>query len=98
MATVSGSGGGQSRLTTLDASGQVMAGIDAAGHAESVAAAGDMLLVLFTGQESTLYEADLTEIVSYQPEEGVNRIFLTRGGMAYFAGPEGVTQIDFGRN
>ena len=75
-----------------------MAGIDAAGHAESVAAAGDMLLVLFTGQESTLYEADLTEIVSYQPEEGVNRIFLTRGGMAYFAGPEGVTQIDFGRN
>ena len=98
VATVSGNGGGQSRLTTLDASGQVMAGIDAAGHAESVAAAGDMLLVLFTGQESTLYEADLTEIVSYQPEEGVNRIFLTRGGMAYFAGPEGVTQIDFGRN
>lgn len=97
VACVTGSTGGRGTLTTLDSGGRVIGSVDAARHAESVSAAGDMLLVLFTGEESTLFEEDLTEIVSYQPEEGVNRIFLTRGGMAYFAGPQGVTQIDFGR-
>lgn len=97
VATLTGSAGGQGTLTTLDSGGHVLGSISAARHVESVSAAGDRLIALFTGEESTLFSSDLTEIVSYQPEEGVNRIFLTRGGMAYFAGPAGVTQIDFGR-
>lgn len=97
VATVTGSSGGQGTLTVLDGSGQIRQSLSAPRHVESLCAAGDTLLVLFTGEEATLYDAELSEIVSYQPEEGVNRIFLTRGGMAYFAGPEGVTQIDFGR-
>ena len=83
--------------TVLDASGHVLGSVSAPRHVESIAASEDRLLVLFTGEEATLFDTQLREIVSYQPEAGVNRIFLTHGGMGYFAGPEGVTQIDFGR-
>ena len=97
VAAVTGSRGGLGTLTVLDASGHVLGSVSAPRHVESIAASEDRLLVLFTGEEATLFDTQLREIVSYQPEAGVNRIFLTHGGMGYFAGPEGVTQIDFGR-
>ena len=97
VAAVTGSRGGLGTLTVLDASGHVLGSVSAPRHVESIAASEDRLLVLFTGEEATLFDTQLQEIVSYQPEAGVNRIFLTHGGMGYFAGPEGVTQIDFGR-
>ena len=64
---------------------------------EALSVGGEELLALFTGEESTLFSSALEELVSYQPEEGVTQVFLTPGGMAYYAGPGGVTQIDFSR-
>lgn len=97
VAVLSGYGGGQGTLTTYDSRGQTLGSVAAARHVDALTTDGTRLLALFTGEESTLFSADLSEIVSYQPEESVDRVFLTHGGVAYFAGPEGVTQIDFGR-
>ena len=97
VATLTGYGGGQGLLTAYDAQGGILGSVAAPRHVDALSTDGERLLALFTGEESTLFSTDLAEIVSYQPEEGVDRVFLTHGGMAYFAGPEGVTQIDFGR-
>ncbi len=97
VSTVSGSAGGSGVLTTFDAQGQILDSLSAPRHADALCVCGDQLLVLYTGEESTLYKSDLSEVVSYQPEEGVKQIFLTPNGTAYYAGPGGVTQIVFGR-
>ena len=97
VSTVSGFSGGTGTITTFDGQGQVIASLSAPRHVEALSVGGEELLALFTGEESTLFSAKLEELVSYQPEEGVTQVFLTPGGMAYFAGPEGVTQIDFSR-
>ena len=58
---------------------------------------GSQLLVLFTGEESTLFSSALEEIVSYQPPEDVRQVFLCSDSRALFAGASGVVQIDFNR-
>ena len=97
VSAVSGYAGGTGTITTFDDRGEVIASLSAPRHVEALSAGGDALLALFTGEESTLFSSSLEELVSYQPEEGVTQVFLTPGGMAYFAGPGGVTQIDFSR-
>ena len=97
VSTVSGASGGTGTITTFDEQGQIIASLSAPRHVEALSVGGEELLALFTGEESTLFSSALEELVSYQPEEGVTQVFLTPGGMAYYAGPGGVTQIDFSR-
>lgn len=97
VSTVTGYSGGAGTITTFDGQGQIIASLSAPRHVDALSSGGDSLLALFTGEESTLFSSSLEELVSYQPEEGVSQVFLTPGGMAYFAGPGGVTQIDFSR-
>lgn len=95
--TVSGESGANGILTTLDASGAILGSRAVPGAVDALSSSGDRLLVLFVGEESTLYTSALEEIVSYQPDADVRRVFLTPDGNAYFAGNSGVTQIDFDR-
>lgn len=95
LATVSGFSGGSAVLTTLNAGGQLLGSSNAPRNVEAISTGADAVLALFTGEESTLFNAALEEQVSYQPEDDVTQVFLTPGGMAFFAGASGVTQIDF---
>ena len=95
LSTVSGQSGGV--LTTLDASGKLLGSTPAPGSVRALHSCGERLLVLFTGEESTLYTSDLEELISFQPEEDVSQVFLLPDGRAFFAGDSGVTQIDFTR-
>jgi|GEM_PF-878353 len=97
VVTASGFSGGSSVLTTLDADGQILESVSAPRHVQALSARENALLVLYTGEESTLYDRLLREQVSYQPDADVDRVLLTAGGMAYYVGPGGVTQIDFSR-
>ena len=82
---------------TLDASGKLLGSTPAPGSVRALHCCGERLLVLFTGEESTLYTSDLEELISFQPEEDVSQVFLLPDGRAFFAGDSGVTQIDFTR-
>ena len=95
LATVSGLSGGSAVLTTLDSRGQILGSSNAPRNVEALSVGNNAVLVLFTGEESTLFNAALEEQVSYQPAEDVTQVFFTPGGMAFFAGASGVTQIDF---
>ena len=97
VVTASGFSGGTGVLTTLDSRGQLLESLSVSRQIQCLSAQDDALLVLYTGEESTLYDRLLREQVSYQPEASVEKIFLTPDGAAYYAGPEGVTQIDFSR-
>lgn len=93
LATVSGYDGGSAVLTTLDGQGNVLASVSAARNVDALSVGDDAVLALFTGEEATLFDAMLEEQVSYQPESDVTQVFLTPGGMAYFAGASGVTEM-----
>ena len=97
VSTVTGVSGGSGVITTFDHQGEIMDSVSAPRHVEALSACADRLLVLFAGEESTLFSDGLEELISYQPESDVTQVFLTPGGMAYFAGLGGVTQIDFSR-
>jgi len=97
VATATGLSGGSEVLTTLDSAGQILGSCSAPRNTQALSASGDRLLVLFTGEEATLYSKTLQELVSYQPESDVTQIFLCGDGMAFFTGASGVTQIDFSR-
>ena len=98
VAVITSSGfSGSSVLTTLDAGGQVLESINAPREIQALSASGNALLVLYAGEESTLYDRTLCEQISYQPDEDVSLALLTSGDIAYYAGPGGVTQIDFSR-
>lgn len=58
---------------------------------------GSQLLVLFTGEESTLFTSSLEEIVSYQPDADVRQAFLCSDSRAIFGSASGIVQIDFNR-
>ena len=97
VATVSGLGGGSGTLTAVSSDGTLLGSCGAPLHVRALSGEQGELLVLYDGGESTLYDRELTELISYQPEADVDQVFLTPKGMAYFAGPSGVTLVDFGR-
>ena len=98
VAVVTSSGfTGSAVLTTLDARGQILESLVAPRQIQALSANTDALLVLYTGEESTLYDRMLAERVSYQPDSDVTKALLTTGELTYYIGPGGVTQIDFGR-
>ena len=97
VATVSAHDGGSGDLVSLGPDGHILASVPVPLHIGALSGDRDELLVLFDGGESTLYDSELRELVSYQPEKDVEQVFLTPNGMAYFAGPSGVTLVDFGR-
>ena len=97
VSTVSGEGGGSAVLTALDSRGRILGSCAADRSILSMSGAGDRLLVLFQGRESTLYDSSLREQVSYQPPEGVSQAFLFSDGRALFGGETRATSIDFGR-
>lgn len=93
LATVSDYEEGSAVLTTLDSRGNVLANVSAVQSVDALAIGDGAVLALFTGGESTLFDAMLKEQVSYQPESDVTQIFLTPDGIAYFAGDTGVTEM-----
>ena len=95
VSTVTGLEGGSAVLTTLDSQGHILGSRTTDRDVIALSAAGDRLLVLFAGEEATLYSSDLEEDISYQPGEGMTRVFLSADGRAIFAGDPGVVQIDF---
>ena len=98
IAVVTSSGfTGSSVLTTLDSGGQILESLSAPRQIQALSANSDALLVLYAGEESTLYDRMLTERISYQPDSDVSKALLTSGELAYYTGPGGVTQIDFSR-
>ena len=98
VAVVTSSGfSGSSVLTTLDRQGQILESFSAPRQIQAISASDDALLVLYAGEESTLYDKSLKELISYQPDGDVDRVYLTSGNTAYYTGPAGVTQIDFSR-
>ena len=96
-ATVSGESGGNGVITTVAPDGRILGSCSAPRHIIALSGGSDRLLILFSGNESTLYGDDLEEFVSYQPEDDVDQVFLTPNGMAFYAGSGGVTLVDFGR-
>ena len=97
VATVSAQDGGSGTITSLSSDGQILGSCPASRHVEALSGGKDALLVYYTGDESTLYGADLTELVNFQPDEDVTRVFLTPNDMAFYAGSGGVTLVDFGQ-
>lgn len=97
VSTVSGTDGGSAVLATLDGLGRILGERAADRSVLSLSGAGDRLLVLFQGRESTLYSSALVEEVSYQPPEDVTQAFLFPDGRALFGGAERATPIDFDR-
>ncbi len=95
VSTVTGLEGGSAVLTTLDSQGHILGSRTTDRDVLSLSGAGDRLLVLYAGEESTLYSSDLEEDISYQPGEGMTRVFLSADGRAIFAGDPGIVQIDF---
>lgn len=97
LATVTGRSGGSALLTTLDSRGGVLGQRRTDRDVTALSAAGEKVLVLFSGRESTLYSSALEEDVSFQPEEDVKQIFLFSDYRALFGGAEQVRRIDFSR-
>ena len=95
VSTVTGLEGGSAVLTTLDSGGHILGSRTTDRDVLSLSGAGDRLLVLYAGEESTLYSSDLEEDISYQPGEGMTRVFLSADGRAIFAGDPGAVQINF---
>jgi hypothetical protein len=56
---------------------------------------GDELLVLYIGEESTLYFSSLEEDISYQPAEDVKRVFLGSERRAVFCGESRAVIVSF---
>ena len=94
---VSASEGGSGVITAVAPNGEILGSCSAPRHVEALSSGKDECLALFTGGEAALYDSALTELVCYQPDVDVDQIFLTPNGMAFFAGPQGVTLVDFGR-
>ena len=90
-------GGGETVITAFSPSGEPLGSFTAPLEAAAMSSCGSQLLVLFTGEESTLFSSALEEIVSYQPPEDVRQVFLCSDSRALFAGASGVVQIDFNR-
>ena len=84
-------------ITAFSPSGEPLGSFKAPLEAAAMSSCGSQLLVLFTGEESTLFSSALEEIVSYQPPEDVRQAFLCSDSRALFAGASGVVQIDFNR-
>ena len=84
-------------ITSFSPSGEPLGSFTAPLEAAAMSSCGSQLLVLFTGEESTLFSSALEEIVSYQPPEDVRQVFLCSDSRALFAGASGVVQIDFNR-
>ena len=97
VAAASGLHGGETVITTFSPSGEPLGSFTAPLDAAAMSSCGSQLLVLFTGEESTLFSSALEEIVSYQPPEDVRQAFLCSDSRALFAGASGVVQIDFNR-
>ena len=97
VAAASGLGGGETVITAFSPSGEPLGSFTAPLEAAAMSSCGSQLLVLFTGEESTLFSSALEEIVSYQPPEDVRQVFLCSDSRALFAGASGVVQIDFNR-
>ena len=97
VATVSGLGGGSGTITAVASDGQILGSESVPLHVGALSGEKDELLVLFDGGEATLYDRTMEQLVSYQPEKDVDQVFLTPNGMAFFAGPSGVTLVDFSR-
>lgn len=97
VAAASGLGGGETVITAFSPSGEPLGSFTAPLEAAAMSSCGSQLLVLFTGEESTLFSSALEEIVSYQPPEDVRQVFLCSDSRALFAGVSGVVQIDFNR-
>ena len=97
VATVSVEDGASAQLTTLDSRGHILGIRDTDRAVAALSGAGEWLLVLFYGQESTLYSSTLEEEVSYQPAADVTQAFLSPDGRALFGGSQRALRIDFSR-
>ena len=97
VSTVTGLDGGSAVLSTLDSQGHILGSRTAPRDVIALSGAEDRLLVLYAGEESTLFSSDLEEDISYQPGENMTRVFLSADGRAIFAGDTGAVQIDFDR-
>ncbi len=93
--TISGLDGGYGRLVTLDSRGSVLGKLDAPRTVTALSGAGEKLLVLFTGEESTLYSSLLEEDISYQPASDVRQIFLRSDNSAIFCGTQRAVTVSF---
>ena len=97
VAAASGLGGGRTVITTFSPSGEPLGSYSAPLDVSAMSQNGSQLLVLFTGEESTLFTSSLEEIVSYQPDADVRQAFLCSDSRAIFGGASGIVQIDFNR-
>ena len=97
VSTVTGLEGGSAVLSTLGSDGRILGNCTADRDVTALAGAGDRLLVLYAGSESTLYSSALEEDISYQPDESMTQVFLSADGRAIYAGDSGAVPIDFDR-
>lgn len=93
--TVSGLNGGSGRLVTLDSRGNILGKMDAPRDIRALSGAGEKLLVLFAGEESTLYTSSLEEDISYQPAADVRQVFLRGDNSAIFCGALRAVTVSF---
>ena len=93
--TVSGWNGGKGQLITLDSRGNILGKMDAPRDVTALSGAGGRLLVLFAGEESTLYSSELEEDISYQPAADVRQIFLHSNNSAIFCGTASAVTVRF---
>ena len=96
-AALAGLKGGSTAVLTISPDGEVIGTFYTPQDVAAVSVNGENLLVLFEGQESTLFTSGMEEVVSYQPRDDVQQIFLCSDERAIFAGASAVMQIDFSR-
>lgn len=97
VAAATGLNGGRTVITSFSPTGEPLGSYSAPLSVTAMSGSGSQLLVLFTGEESTLFTSAMEEIVSYQPGEDVRQVFLCSGSRALYAGDSGIVQIDFNR-
>ena len=95
VAAETGLGGGRNVITAFSHSGEPLGSFSAPLSVSSMTQSGSQLLVLFTGEEATLFTSAMEEIVSYQPPEDIRQAFLFPDSRALFTGPSGIIQMDF---
>lgn len=95
VACVRGLGGGTQLLTTVDGDGVVLGSLEVPLTIVDMESQNDELLVLYIGEESTLYYSSLEEDISYQPAEDVKRVFLGSERRAVFCGEKNAVIVSF---